>query len=65
MCGIDCGEAHKYLAAAVLSHANIEEFCNIPLRGLRESTVKVLDLSGKKIGTHGAVVLCSLLKKTK
>ena len=65
MCGIDCGEAHPGLAAAVVHLVGMEVFCDIPMQGLRDDTISELQLSRKRIGMHGALVLAYLLQKTR
>ena len=55
------GDGAEQLAMAVLKHASLTVFCDIPLVGLRENSVTELDLKNKGIGVPGAIVLSSLL----
>jgi hypothetical protein len=55
------GDGAKQLAMAVLKHASLTVFCDIPLVGLRENSVTELDLEEKGVGVPGAIVLSSLL----
>ena len=55
------GDAADQLAAAVLEHAIMTDFCGIPLVSLRENSITELDLGGKSIGVPGAIVLSKLL----
>ena len=55
------GKGAESLAKAALEHPQLTSFCEIPLASLRENSLEELDLSGKGIGVHGAIVLSSLL----
>eukprot|EP00937_MAST-01D_sp_MAST-1D-sp2_P007145 g7145.t1 len=52
----------KTVAQAVLQHTVIEVFCEIPIKDLRVDSLTELDLSGKHIQAHGAIVLAGLIK---
>ena len=55
------GDAAENLAAVVLEHASMTDFCGIPLASLRENSITELDLLGYGIGVAGAIVLSKLL----
>ena len=40
----------------------MEVFCNIPMKKMREDSLTELDLSRKRIGAHGAMVIAPLLE---
>ena len=56
------GEASETIAQAVLQHPTMEVFCNIPMKKMREDSLAELDLRGKGIGAHGAMVIAPLLE---
>ena len=55
------GDAAENLAAVVLEHASMTDFCGIPLASLRENSITELDLEFKDTGVPGAIVLSKLL----
>ena len=55
------GDAAENLAAVVLEHAILTDFCGIPLVSLRENSITELNLERKGIGVPGAIVLSKLL----
>ena len=55
------GDAAESLAAVVLEHASMTDFCGIPLASLRENSITELDLKDKGVGVPGALVLSKLL----
>ena len=55
------GDAAESLAAVVLEHASMTDFCGIPLASLRENSITELNLEGKGVGEPGAIVLSKLL----
>ncbi|KAK3255054.1 hypothetical protein CYMTET_35745, partial [Cymbomonas tetramitiformis] len=55
------GEATCQLAAAVLQHPTLRDFCSIPMTGLRSGAVTELRLAGAGIGVAGVFVLSELL----
>ena len=55
------GDAAESLAAVVLEHAIMTDFCGIPLASLRENSISELDLEKKGVGAPGAIVLSKLL----
>ena len=55
------GDAAENLAAVVLEHAIMNDFCGIPLASLRENSITKLNLEHKGIGVPGAIVLSKLL----
>ena len=55
------GDAAENLAAVVLEHAIMTDFCEIPLVSLRKNSITELDLEDKGVGVPGAIVLSKLL----
>ena len=59
------GDAAENLAAVVLEHASMTDFCGIPLASLRENGITELDLKyddkRRGVGVPGAIVLSKLL----
>ena len=55
------GDAAENLAAVVLEHASMNDFCGIPLVSLRENSITELNLKAKGVGVPGAIVLSKLL----
>ena len=55
------GDAAENLAAVVLEHASMTDFCGIPLASLRENSITELDLEEKGVVVPGAIVLSKLL----
>ncbi|KAK3282617.1 hypothetical protein CYMTET_9653 [Cymbomonas tetramitiformis] len=55
------GEAARQLAEVVLAHPSIKVFNKIQMQNLKDDKVTELDLSMKKIGVPGALVLGRLL----
>ena len=55
------GDAAESLAAVVLEHASMTDFCGIPLASLRENSITELNLEDKGVGEPGAIVLSKLL----
>ena len=62
LCNNDLGSESKTIAQAVLQHTSMEVFCEIPMKELRAESLTELDMQGKSIGVHGAIVLADLLK---
>ena len=62
LCYNDLGSESKTIAQVVLQHAAMEVFCEIPMKDLRADSLTELDLKGKGIQAHGAIVLADLIK---
>jgi len=57
------GDAASQLAAAVLNHPRIEAFNELPIKEMRADSLTELDMSRKKIGAEGGLVLAGLLSR--
>ena len=55
------GEGASQLSAAVLGNERIEVFNEIPIKEMRADSFTELDLSGKRIGVEGGMVVAGLL----
>merc|ERR1711871_1231350 len=62
LCNNNLGEASETVAQAVLQHPTMEVFCKIPIKKMREDSLRELDLSDKCIGAHEAMVIAPLLE---
>ena len=55
------GDGAKELSAAVLGHAKIEKFNEIPIKEMRAGSLTELDLKDKSIGVEGGMVVAGLV----
>ena len=55
------GDGASQLSAAVLGNPKIEQFNGIPVKEMRTDSLTSLDLSGKRIGVDGGMVVAGLL----
>ena len=55
------GEGAQQLASAVLANTKIEVFNEIPIKEMRADSLTTLDLSKKKIGVEGGMVVAGLV----
>ena len=58
------GDAAAALSTAVLTGKAVRLFGGVPVDGLQEDTIEVLDLSPFRVGAPEALLLCSLLRPT-
>ena len=58
------GEGASQLSAAVLANTKIEVFNEIPIKEMRADSLTTLDLSNKKIGVEGGMVVAGLVPVT-
>ena len=58
----DLGEGSAVLAEAVSKSQQIETFCEVPVKQMRDDALTELDLKDKNIGACGAMVVAHLLE---
>ena len=56
------GGGSAALAGAVSKSQQIETFCEVPVKRMRDDALTALDNSGKQIGACGAMVVAHLLE---